>query len=75
MDRIYAPFDEGQVAAINRFQNDGRAHPFTCGNTRVMVDEHKATADGPVLVAHEDGLRCRVCGYRQSWVWSYMARR
>lgn len=75
MDKIFAPFDEGQVKAINRFQRSNRLYPIVCGNVSSMLDEHTETDDGPVLVAEEDGLRCRVCGYLLSWVWSYMARR
>jgi hypothetical protein len=64
---IRAPFSPQQVAALNRWQVDGRFHPFTCGD-----DGHEANVR---LIACVDGWRCAVqlCGYTQDWAHDFMA--
>lgn len=80
MDKIFAPFDERQIAALNDFQRSNRFHPFTCGGDRHdkahmdYMKKHQETDNG-ILIADKDGWRCPVCDYRQSWAWSFMARR
>ena len=60
-DRIHAPFTAAQVEALNRFQQEGTFHPFTCFNHHTLV----ATADG---------WRCPECpSYRQGWAHAFMA--
>jgi hypothetical protein len=65
-DRIYAPWDEAQVAALNAFQRSGRGHPFTCGGDHRM---HQT------LIAEPDGWHCpdETCDYRQNWALAIMA--
>jgi hypothetical protein len=67
MEEIRAPWTSEQVAALNRFQQLGRMHPFTCGTPEHLYDS-------PVLVAAEDGWHCPTgCGYRQVWAHAFMA--
>ncbi|MFF2674035.1 hypothetical protein ACFVTT_35385, partial [Streptomyces niveus] len=65
---IRAPWTPEQVAALNRFQQRGRMHPFTCGNLH-------ADSQSPVLTATPDGWRCPTpgCGYEQDWAPDFMA--
>jgi len=66
-DPVVAPFTEAQVAALNRWQTDRRAHPFTCGN-----EDHEAHVR---LIATTEGWVCGVqtCGYTQDWAHDFMA--
>jgi hypothetical protein len=66
MDEIRAPWTPRQVLALNRFQQDGRYHPFTCGNPHPVAQ---------VLWALADGWYCPDirCGYRQNWAHAFMA--
>lgn len=70
-DPVRAPWTSEQVDALNRFQQAGRMHPFTCGG------EH--TPGSPVLVAREDGWHCpqpygEPCDYQQDWAHAFMLR-
>ena len=64
---VRAPWTNEQVDALNRFQREGRMHPFTCGG------EH--TGGAPVLIASHDGWHCphAYCTYRQDWAHAFMA--
>ena len=66
-DKIHAPWTPEQVAALNRFQQYGGMHPFTCGR-----DHHGTNV---VLMARPDGWHCSdpACGYRQDWAHAFMA--
>lgn len=75
--KIEAPWTVNQVAALNRWQKDGRTHPFTCGNDR-MSKEHITYAkenggDFGQLVASTNGWFCPVCSYRQTWAHAFTA--
>ncbi len=63
MSKLEAPFTAEQVVALNRWQQRGDIHPFTCGN-----DSRHA-----VLVATEEGWHCPDCDYRQRWAHNFMA--
>lgn len=63
-------FTKEQVDSLNRYQSDGRFHPFTCGNRK---DIQKTHADGEgILVATEDGWICPYCDYKQEWAHEFM---
>ncbi|NUR03417.1 MAG: hypothetical protein HOY79_44945 [Streptomyces sp.] len=66
-DKIYAPWTPEQVEALNRFQQYGGMHPFTCGNDHSSMNV--------VLMAHQDGWHCSApaCHYRQDWAHAFMA--
>jgi hypothetical protein len=70
-NKIYAPWDEETVAALNEYQEHGHFHPFTCG--RGADGTH---VSGVSLVATADGWRCPFgdCDYTQGWAWTFMAR-
>ena len=55
-----APFTPQQVEALNKYQNCGIWHPFTCGNCR------------NVLTATEKGWICSQCDYTQDWAHDFM---
>jgi hypothetical protein len=61
--KLPAPWTDRQVEALNKFQEAGQFHPFTCGND----SRHR------ILVATLDGWICRDCDYRQSWAHAFMA--
>lgn len=63
MDSIVAPWTEDQVRELNRYQQAGFMHPFTCGG-----DECRE-----VLVATENGWKCPNCDYTQNWAHPFMA--
>ncbi len=68
--QIEPPWSAEQVEQLNRFQQLGVMHPFTCGTT------NKHTTDvAVVLVATADGWRCPVCDYTQNWAHAFMADR
>jgi hypothetical protein len=58
---IKAPWTDEQVAALNRWQQAGFVHPFTC-------------YDGDDLVATRDGWVCPHCNYKQDWAHAFMFR-
>lgn len=64
--RIFAPWTEEQVVALNRFQRSPM-HPFTCGR------EH--SYGHSTLYATPNGWECPDprCGYTQNWAHAYMA--
>lgn len=77
--KVICPFTDSQVAALNRWQQDGRFHAFTCGNDRHDEAHKKYQAehggDYGQLVATKDGWVCPVpgCGYTQQWAHEFMA--
>jgi hypothetical protein len=64
MGIIKAPFSQVQVYFLNRFQEAGRFHPFTCGGEKCREN----------LVATTDGWRCPLCDYTQDWAYAIMAK-
>ena len=63
MSIIRAPWSDRQVAALNRWQEAGFVHPFTCH------DVHDGDRN---LVATPDGWVCRHCNYKQDWAHHFM---
>ncbi len=63
MSRIYAPFTDAQVRALQTWQETPALHPFTCST-------HSETA----LLASSDGWHCPVegCTYTQNWAHDFM---
>lgn len=62
--KLFAPFTEAQVAALNRWQGRDDVHPFTC-----QYLHGKATVP---MIAYHDGWRCPGCHYRQYWAHDFM---
>lgn len=55
---IVAPFSTEQVIALNRFQQYGFVHEFTCPTLH---------EEGRALVATKRGWICPHCDYTQNW--------
>lgn len=64
-DSIQPPWSPEQVKALNRFQEAGFVHPFTCPNNHGSQDER-------VLKATPNGWVCLRCGYTQDWAHRFM---
>jgi hypothetical protein len=62
-DVVNAPWTDKQVANLNRWQQCGHVHPFTCPN------HHAASR---VLIAESDGWHCHGCEYTQPWAHALM---
>jgi hypothetical protein len=65
--KVIAPWSPETVDALNRFQDWGVMHPFTCG-----IDSAHGTGK---LRATEQGWKCTDpnCDYRQNWAHDFMA--
>jgi hypothetical protein len=75
--KIEAPWTDEQVANLNRWQENGRVHPFTCGSGDRMDAAHRKIqerdgGDFGQLVATLDGWVCPACDYRQNWAHDFM---
>jgi hypothetical protein len=57
MKKIHTLWTPEQVAALNRYQEQGQFHPYTCGGAECRE----------VLYATEDGWKCPKCPYTQTW--------
>jgi len=64
---IRAPWTDGTVSALNRYQAEGWMHPFTCPQDHGI--------GGVRLLATSSGWMCPVqtCDYRQDWAHGFMA--
>jgi hypothetical protein len=60
---IEAPWTDDQVKGLNRWQQAGHVHEFTCPN------DHEGLR---VLIAQKDGWHCPSCAYTQTWAWAEM---
>lgn len=82
IDQIRPPWTRKQVDALNRYQIQGNAHPFTCPNRGDDAHESGKTIDGSGLtvalpyrgnlIATADGWVCPCCTYRQDWAHAAM---
>jgi hypothetical protein len=71
MSFIQAPWTDEEVAALNRWQELGYAHPFTCSES----DSHPLNGGyEDRLVAENDGWHCPTCGHTQNWAHDFMLR-
>lgn len=64
MAAIFAPFTAEQIEGLNRWQNAGYVHEFTCPTN------HESSR---TLIATEGGWHCPFCDYRQNWAHDFMA--
>ena len=53
------------IDALNRYQQDGRFHPYTCPNRG--DGKHRMTRDLGMLEATSRGWVCPDCPYTQDW--------
>lgn len=86
---IRAPWSAGQVEALNRYQKDGRFHPYTCGKRdthpyqgSIVIKHEDPEIDGKVVDVELDILiattagwvcPCPGCDYTQGWAHAFTA--
>lgn len=75
MDRINAPFTDQEVENLNKYQQSGLFHPFTCGGSDWGIEEcERANGTGEgLLTATSGGWVCPCGKYKQDWAWDFMA--
>jgi dihydrofolate reductase len=69
--KLWAPWPDDLVVALNDAQHNGTIHPFTCPHRN--DGQHLWTSDLGVLVATRDGWLCASCPYRQDWALTGLA--
>jgi hypothetical protein len=68
---IHAPFPPEVVEALNRYQQAGQWHPFTC-RRRNESPHGWRWGDKGTLRATEAGWVCDDCDYTQDWAHDFM---
>lgn len=68
------PFTPDEVVALQRWQEDGQVHPFTCGNRGDGNHPTVGLRDHGVLVPTVRGWICPFCDYTQDWAHDFMKR-
>ena len=59
---------EETVKGLEKYQRDGRFHPYTCPNRSLETHPYRAgDRDFGMLVPTTEGWVCRDCDYRQDW--------
>jgi hypothetical protein len=71
MGQIRAPWTPAQVVALNSYQTEGAAHPFTCLN-RGNANHAQPNSPDDILVATVRGWICPFCDYTQAWAHDFM---
>jgi hypothetical protein len=66
MSHIVAPWTQDEITALNRWQNLGYVHPFTCPTNHLAAR---------ILEARKDGWHCPSCDYTQNWAHDFMLTR
>lgn len=69
---ITAPFTEEQVERLNKYQNEGRFHPFTCCSHDGCKRGERE--DEGILIATKDGWVCPCGKYKQNWAHDFMTK-
>ena len=71
IEKIVAPWTKEQVAELQRHQNLGIFHPYTCGTKGCKTkDEYHGNS---ILIPTEYGWICPNCDYTQDWAHASMA--
>jgi hypothetical protein len=64
---LKAPWTKEQIEKLNKWQQSGMVHPYTCGGKKDGKDCRE------VLAATENGWICPAnCGYTQNWAHDMM---
>jgi hypothetical protein len=76
--KITAPFTAAQVEQLNRYQQLGMMHAFTCGTKEKHHAAHPALRKPVIekdcdLIATTAGWVCPCCDYTQNWAHGFMA--
>lgn len=64
-------FSPDQVASLERYQREGKFHPFTCPN-RGDGNHRENAVDLGALVPTVRGWICPFCEYTQDWAHDFM---
>ena len=64
-------FTSDEVAALSRWQLEGKFHPFTCPN-RGDGEHRNIYGDAGALVPTVRGWICPFCNYTQKWAHKFM---
>lgn len=68
MDKnIFAPWDEKTVRLLRLYQENEKAHPYTCG-TNGCKSKYGWVVEATHLIPTECGWICPKCDYKQKWV-------
>jgi len=63
---IKAPFTKDQITALNRYQQAGFMHPFTCPGERNCNNRN--------LIARRTGWVCACGAFTQDWAHEFMIK-
>jgi hypothetical protein len=58
MTIVYAPWNDEQIDALDKWQCDNSKHPYTC-------------ICGESLTPYKNGWCCDYCGHRQTWCFDF----
>jgi len=81
MEKITAPFTKEQVEKLNKYQKEGKFHPFTCTGQLIEQEDEKGKfteksrsvcENEGILIATEEGWVCPCGQYKQDWAHSFM---
>ena len=64
---IHAPWTDEQVAALNRYQREGRGHPFT-------GKRHEDGSECILIATNQGWIKCDGGSVVQTWAWDFMAK-
>jgi hypothetical protein len=74
--KLIAPFTQDQVEALNRFQESGSMHPFTCpdhSDTSLVATEKGWTCPHRIMFEPGSRIASVQCDYTQNWAHKFMA--
>lgn len=64
--QINAPWNDEQVAALNRYQQSGKGHPFT-------GERHPDGSECILIATNQGWTKCDGGPVIQTWAWDFMA--
>lgn len=72
-DKLKAPFNDDQVEKLNKYQEHGFFHPFTCcsAGTEEKCERRNGKGEG-ILIATNEGWVCPCGEYKQNWAHTFM---
>ena len=73
MSDIKSPFTKEEVDKLNKFQNSGEFHPFTCDRVSQKCETKTSKKEG-ILIATEMGWICPCGEYKQYWAHDFMIK-
>lgn len=75
MEKLTTPFSNEQVENLNKFQQSGMFHPFTCcsAGSAEKCERRNGLSEG-VLIATPEGWVCPCGEYKQNWAHDFMGQ-